>query len=64
VLIHGDRLICDDWVYQRKGGDFELVQSLEKKGLAVSSGTTLTKELLVLGHSNYSKVSLWRWHEG
>jgi hypothetical protein len=55
-------LICDYWVYKRRGGDFEVIQSLDKyKG--VSTGASLTKDLLILGHTTYSRVSLWKWHE-
>ncbi len=25
MILHGDRLICDDWVYLRKGGEFEVI---------------------------------------
>lgn len=62
ITLHGDRLICDDWVYLRKNGEFEVIQNLERHK-NVSTGAALTRDLLALGHSAYSRVSLWKWHE-
>jgi hypothetical protein len=61
VMKHGDRIICDDWVYQKKiNEEYDIIQSLERfKG--VSTGVQLSLELICLAHPAQLRISLWRW---
>ncbi|CDW77486.1 UNKNOWN [Stylonychia lemnae] len=61
VMTHKNRIICDDFVYTfRDDSKFELIQDFQQTDIA--SGLVLTDDLLLLGHSLFAKMSLWKWN--
>ena len=64
VISHGDRLICDDLVFQQKSdGRVVFLQNLPIEEDTVHGGLVFTDDVIITGHTKYGRVMLWKWDE-
>jgi hypothetical protein len=62
VLKQDDRVLCNGKVFFMHNLT-KSIQNLETDDEIVG-GVGLNREVLVLGHSSFGQISIWKWHKG
>ena len=63
IFQHEDRIITDAGVYMSKNGSFIYIQSL-KDDNDYLSGIELSESLILISHSHYNRLSMYKWSPG
>ena len=62
VLKQEDRVLCNGNVFFMHNLT-KIIQNLETDDEIVG-GVALNRDVLVLGHSSFGQISIWKWHKG
>eukprot|EP00347_Sterkiella_histriomuscorum_P022643 403337701 len=63
LIYHENRIICDDHIFQydEEEEKFNFLQDLGEKN--ITGGVPLSDQIIVFGHANNGRLSIWRWNE-